>query len=85
MEKGYDPEAMIVSYSCYEGKEPVCGWCKPCFRKWVSLVNNNITIPEGYYVNNPADAPWLTELLPVIEKGEWRGKEDADILNALEH
>lgn len=83
LEKGYDPEAMIVSYSCYEGKEPVCGWCKPCFRKWVSLVNNNITIPEGYYVNNPADAPWLTELLPVIEKGEWRGKEDADILNAL--
>jgi len=83
IEKGFDPKSIIESYSCYEGKEPVCGWCKPCFRKWVSLVNNNISIPKDYYVNNPADAPWLPELLPSIKDNTYRGKEDKDILNAL--
>ena len=47
------PEILLESYSCYEGKEELCGWCKPCFRKWVSLHNNGIVIPENYYKNDP--------------------------------
>ena len=75
---GGKPEILLESYSCYEGKEELCGWCKPCFRKWVSLHNNGITIPENYYKNNTWDAPWLPELKPVILEGRYRGMEDID-------
>ena len=54
---GGKPEILLESYSCYEGKEQLCGWCKPCFRKWVSLHNNGIKIPEKYYKYDPWDAP----------------------------
>ena len=80
---GGKPEILLESYSCYEGKEELCGWCKPCFRKWVSLHNNGITIPENYYKNNPWDAPWLPELKPIILEGRYRGMEDIDWCTAL--
>jgi len=73
----------LESYSCYEGKEQVCGWCKPCFRKWVSLYNNGIKIPENYYKHNPWDAPWLPELKTLILEGRYRGTEDIDWCAAL--
>lgn len=82
LEAGGDPEALKVSYSCYEGDEQPCGVCKPCFRKMVSLVNNDIDI-TGYTKYNWYDAEWLPDLLPRILKGEYRGKEDQDIVNAL--
>ena len=80
---GGNPEILLESYSCYEGKEQLCGWCKPCFRKWVSLHNNGITIPENYYKNDPWDAPWLPELKPIILEGRYRGMEDIDWCSAL--
>ena len=72
---GGKPEILLESYSCYEGKEELCGWCKPCFRKWVSLHNNGIVIPENYYKNDPWNAPWLPELKPIILEGRYRGME----------
>ena len=81
---GGKPEILLESYSCYEGKEQLCGWCKPCFRKWVSLHNNEIAIPENYYKNNPWDAPWLSELLPLVMKCKYRGSEDLDWCVALQ-
>jgi len=80
---GGEPEILLESYSCYEGKGQVCGWCKPCFRKWVSLYNNEITIPEKYYKHNPWDAPWLPELKTLILEGRYRGTEDIDWCAAL--
>ena len=77
------PEILLESYSCYEGKEQLCGWCKPCFRKWVSLHNNGIEIPEKYYKYDPWDAPWLPELKPMILEGTYRGMEDIDWCLAL--
>jgi len=80
---GGNSEILLESYSCYEGKEQLCGWCKPCFRKWVSLHNNGITTPEKYYKYNPWDAPWLPELKPMILEGTYRGMEDIDWCLAL--
>ena len=80
---GGNPDILLESYSCYEGKEELCGWCKPCFRKWVSLHNNEIVIPKNYYRNNPWDAPWLPELKPIILEGRYRGMEDVDWCTAL--
>ena len=80
---GGKSEILLESYSCYEGKEELCGWCKPCFRKWVSLHNNEIVIPKNYYRNNPWDAPWLPELKPIILEGRYRGMEDIDWCTAL--
>ena len=80
---GGNPDILLESYSCYEGKEELCGWCKPCFRKWVSLHNNEIAIPENYYKNDPWDAPWLPELKPIILEGRYRGMEDIDWCSAL--
>jgi len=81
LEKGGDPEHLLESYSCYEGSKPD-GFCKACFRKWVSLENNNINT-ENYFVNNPWEAPWLDEILPKILNHEYRGREDDDIIQAL--
>ena len=75
---GGKPEILLESYSCYEGKEQLCGWCKPCFRKWVSLHNNGIQIPKKYYKYDPWDAPWLPELKPMLLEGTYRGMEDID-------
>ena len=83
-------EILLESWSCYDPQvkyllhpEQLCGWCKPCFRKWVSLHNNGITIPENYYKNDPWDAPWLPELKPIILEGRYRGMEDIDWCTAL--
>lgn len=75
-------EALFQSYSCYEGEEKPCGICKPCFRKWVALVNNNIKIPDNYFQNDPRTAPWLSEIAPLLDGG-YRGKEDFEIIKAL--
>jgi len=84
LQEGGPVEPLLLSRSCYETTDKPCGWCKPCFRKWVALVNNRIGV-EGYFENNPWEAPWLPELLPRIRKGEYRGqKEDSDICRALE-
>ena len=80
---GGKPEILLESYSCYEGKEQLCGWCKPCFRKWVSLHNNGIEIPEKYYKYDPWDAPWLPKLKPMLLEGTYRGMEDIDWCLAL--
>lgn len=82
LQEGYDIDLILESYSCYEGKKKQCGWCKPCFRKWVALQNNNINT-DGYFKNKPSEAEWLLELLPLIKKGAWRGREDTNILEAL--
>ena len=97
LEKGGSKEALLESYSCYEPQElsfyaqleysaqpeQTCGWCKPCFRKWISLYNNNISIPVDYYVNNPWEAPWLEKLIPSVLEKNYRGKEDYDWCEAL--
>ena len=97
LEKGGSEEALLESYSCYEPQElsfyeqlecfsqseQTCGWCKPCFRKWISLHNNNISIPEDYYANNPWEAPWLEKLIPSVLEKNYRGKEDYDWCEAL--
>lgn len=83
LEAGGDTNALLESYSCYGGSETLCGQCKPCIRKFIALVNNNIKIPENYYESNPADAEWIYEFLPRMYKGEYRGKEDADFIVAL--
>jgi 7-cyano-7-deazaguanine synthase in queuosine biosynthesis len=77
-----DAQALKTSYSCYEGKKQHCGICKACFRKWVSLENNNIDT-TGYFKTNPWEAPWLADILPKVRVGKYRGKEDKDIMLAL--
>lgn len=83
-EKG-DINAILASYSCYEGKDKPCGWCKPCFRKWVALKNNGVSddILKDYFKNDPAKAPWIQEILPLIKEKKWRGDEDVYTLKAL--
>lgn len=82
--EGGDPELILTSYSCYEGGDQHCGTCKPCFRKWVAMACNGMDIPEDYFTVPPRLAPWLAELLPTIKEHKWRGREDRNILKALE-
>ena len=83
LKTGGNPHALVISYSCYAGTPRPCGHCKPCFRKWVSLVNNEVRLPDRYLAANPAEAPWLNDLLPLVVKGKYRGAEDADWIEAL--
>ena len=84
IERGFDPNDILESYSCYEGRKCACGVCKPCSRKWVALVNNNVKIPDGYFENNPASADWIQKVLPQMKQGLYRGREDFEFLKALE-
>jgi 7-cyano-7-deazaguanine synthase in queuosine biosynthesis len=83
LDNGGSSKALIESYSCYSGNETLCGTCKPCFRKWIALYNNDIEIPDGYYTNEPTSAEWLHRLMKDLTDGTYRGKEDADWINAL--
>ena len=74
---------ILDSYSCYRGDLQPCGICKPCVRKAVSLYCNEIIVPDDYFEQHPMSAPWIDEVLPQMMKGEYRGREDAEFLTAL--
>jgi len=81
---GGDILNVINSYSCYRGLEVPCGICKPCVKKAVSLICNDIKIPEDYYENDPLSAGWINQVLPEMKKGIYRGiKEDSEFIKAL--
>lgn len=77
-------QSILDSYSCYKGNEQACGICKPCVRKAVSLICNEIEIPDDYYEQHPMSAPWIRELIPQMMEGKYRGREDGEFLRALE-
>lgn len=83
LELGGSPQSLLDSYSCYSGNETPCGTCKPCFRKWIALYNNDIEIPDDYYTNKPYTAEWIPSLMYELIEGTYRGKEDADWINAF--
>lgn len=83
LDAGGSPDALLESYSCYSGNPTPCGACKPCLRRFISFVNNDINIPEGHYEKDPLTAEWIYEFLPKMYKGEYRGAEDADFISAL--
>lgn len=90
IDAGGDPGELVHrSFSCYE---PVhddtppyysrpCGTCKPCLRKWVALAVNGIAWPE---VADRARAVLSRDVLPAIRNGSVRGREDHEVLQALE-
>ena len=80
---GGSTRAILQSYSCYSGNEKPCGVCKPCFRKWISLYNNDIDVPSDYYEKEPSTAEWINGLQDKLLSGTYRGREDADWIRAL--
>ena len=47
-------------------------------------MENNGLNTKGYWKENPWDSLWLDEVLLAIYNGGYRGKEDADIIHALD-
>jgi len=82
LKAGFYINDLLESYSCYAGSKKPCGVCKPCFRKWVSLENNNIDTKD-YFKKKPYTAKWLKDILPLVKRGKYRGREDKEILRAL--
>lgn len=84
LEKGGNEEALFNSYSCYKGKEKPCLQCKPCVRKMVSLINNDIAIPKSFSFSN---VEWLSSESKVykdILKKKYRGEaEDQEFIDAF--
>ena len=85
---GHSAAALLASPSCYDPPGDrrhfaACGWCKPCFRKWVALANNGVAVPYGYFGRDPWEAPWLADVTAQLEAGTYRGAEDAEWLAAL--
>jgi 7-cyano-7-deazaguanine synthase in queuosine biosynthesis len=78
-----DPELLFKSWSCYGGGTQHCGQCKPCFRKRIALVNNDLARP-GYWYDDFRWADWWPEVSKQIEAGEYRGREDQEVLDALD-
>jgi 7-cyano-7-deazaguanine synthase in queuosine biosynthesis len=81
---GGNVQNILNSYSCYRGKLQACGICKPCVRKAISLICNNITIPNDYYEQDPLSAKWIEEVLPLMYKEQYRGREDKEFLLAIQ-
>lgn len=80
---GGPAEALLVSYSCYEGEDDHCGVCKPCARKRVALENNGIIAPAGYWRGDFRQAAWFATVLPSMQEGRYRGEEDFDFARWL--
>lgn len=89
LEAGYSADALLTSLSCYEqGADAsryfkACGTCKPCFRKWVALRNNGVEFPYGYFMRDPWTAEWLPDVMSKVRVGMYRGREDAEWMQAL--
>ena len=83
LDDGGSTRALLKSYSCYSGNDKPCGVCKPCFRKWISLFNNDVEIPKDYYENEPSTASWIDRLQEKLLSGTYRCREDADWIRAL--
>ena len=81
---GGNVQNILDSYSCYRGEEQACGICKPCVRKAVSLYCNDIEVPDGYFEQHPFSAAWIDAVLPQMQAGEYRGREDAEFLQAMQ-
>ena len=84
IDAGGNVQNILDSYSCYRGEPQACGICKPCVRKAVSLICNDIIIPQDYFEQNPLSAEWIQEVIPLMKEGKYRGREDAEFLQALE-
>jgi 7-cyano-7-deazaguanine synthase in queuosine biosynthesis len=54
--EGYPPEHLMLTRSCYSKHEKHCGWCPSCFKKWVAMVNNNLSPSSNtdkYFISHP--------------------------------
>ena len=80
---GGDVQNILDSYSCYRGEEQACGICKPCVRKAVSLICNDIKWPDDYFEQHPMSASWIKEVLPDMKAGKYRGREDNEFIRAI--
>jgi 7-cyano-7-deazaguanine synthase len=80
---GGNVQNILNSYSCYRGEPQACGICKPCVRKAVSLICNDIEVPSDYFEQDPMTAPWIADVLDLIKEGKYRGREDSEFLLAL--
>jgi len=80
---GGKTQHILDSYSCYRGEPIACGHCKPCVRKAVALICNDVHVPKGYFELPPMEAPWIDAVLPAMQCGEYRGREDAEFIEAL--
>ncbi len=83
LKQGFDPHALYMSMSCYNSNTKPCGWCKPCFRKWVSFILNDLPA-SGYFSNDPKKADYIDDIISQIRNGIYRSeKEDKEIMAAL--
>lgn len=82
LKEGGNIQNILDSYSCYRGTEVPCGICKPCVRKAVALKNVGYNI-DNYFEQNPFTAPWIKEVWDLILEHKYRGREDIDMINAI--
>lgn len=82
LKRGGTPKSLFTSYSCYRGFSKACGVCKPCFRKRVALELNGLEQPE-YWERDFWHEEWFHSLLPQIARGQYRGREDDEVLSFL--
>lgn len=57
--------------SCYDPDHNMCGVCKPCFRKWVQMINVGLIEHRAqsfkYFSNNPIQSQVAKELLSAYD------------------
>jgi hypothetical protein len=44
---------------------------------------NDVKWPMNYFEQHPMSASWIDAVLPAMQAGEYRGREDAEFLEAL--
>jgi 7-cyano-7-deazaguanine synthase in queuosine biosynthesis len=90
IKQGGDVEELVFnSFSCYtpdENEEP-CGKCKPCIRKFLSILGATGVDISEYYDNKPRDyfteeviQQWIGELKVPVNR---RGRESEETENVL--
>lgn len=47
LKSGYDPQLLVLAYSCYSGWVHPCGQCAACWRKFIALEDNGIRLFGG--------------------------------------
>jgi len=77
IEEKKDINLVINSLSCYSPEDGHCGECKPCFRKWVAFMCNELDV--SFFKKNPKDIPQAKLIYEKSKSGEiYRSRQEDD-------
>ena len=80
LDEGLDPDVLLSTRSCYSPDDNPCGNCAACFRRWVALINNDLS---EEYTNDITKYSNIRDYIQKMNKGWYDKKRTKETFDAL--